>query len=55
MYKFLSPNQKQKKELKKKIEEVNIKIDKMIETCKTDKPEYRQLLKLHSHLFYDLS
>lgn len=53
-YKFTSPDQKQKTELKKKIETLNIKIDKMIEENKTDDPKYKSLLKLHSHLYYDL-
>ncbi len=54
MYKFLSPDQKQKRELKKKIEKLNEKIDSMIENYQTDQPKYKTLLKLHSHLFYDL-
>ena len=54
-YSFTSPDQKQKKELKKKIEKLNEKIDSMIENYQTDRPKYKTLLKLHSHLFYDLA
>lgn len=53
-YKFLSPNQKQKTELKKKIETLNIKIDQMIESSQTDNPKYQNLIKLHYSFFKEL-
>ncbi len=54
MYKFLSPDQKQKRELKKKIDGLNLKIDKMVEKCQTDKPEYQNLIRLHYSFFKEL-
>lgn len=54
MYKFLSPDQKQKKELKKKIEDLNIKIDKSIEKMETNTPKYQNLIRLHYSFFKEL-
>lgn len=54
MYQFLSPSQKQKTLLKKKIEDINGKIDRMIEENKTSDLKYQNLIKLHYSFYREL-
>ena len=53
-YSLKSPKQKKDKELEKELNKLNSRIDKMIYECKTDRPEYQQLLKIHKNLYVDL-
>lgn len=54
-YNFVTPTIRQKRELKKKMDELNILIDKKIDRMETDTKEYRSLIKTHYQLFTELN